>query len=155
MNRDPRQLALDYLATHQVMSLATNGPFGLWAAAVFYLNEQFELYFLSAGHTRHAQNMAANPQVAVTIQEDYADWQAIKGIQLEGVVRLLTGAERDWAIEQYRLKYPFIANGSGRMQEALAKTNWYGLRPGRVYFIDNSLGLGHRDELPQLFSPPS
>ena len=155
MNRDPRQLALDYLASHQVITLATNGPLGLWAAAVFYVNEQFELYFLSAGHTRHAQNIAANPHIAATIQDDYTDWQAIKGIQLEGEVRLLMGTERVRAIEHYRLKYPFIANASGRMQAALAKTNWYGLRPGRVYFIDNSLGLGHRDELPYPFSPPS
>lgn len=153
MNRDPRQLTLAYLASHRVMTLATQGPLGLWAAAVFYVNEQWELYFLSAGHTRHAQNIAANPHVAATVQEDYADWQAIKGIQLEGEVRLLTGAERERAIGQYQLKYPFIANGSGRMQEALHKTNWYGLTPGRVYFIDNSLGLGHRDELPQPLSP--
>jgi hypothetical protein len=33
------------------------------------------------------------------------------------------------------------------MQAALAKVNWYVLRPEKLFFIDNSLGLGHRDEI--------
>ena len=33
------------------------------------------------------------------------------------------------------------------MKNALAKVNWYQLQPERLYFIDNSLGLGHRDEI--------
>jgi len=27
------------------------------------------------------------------------------------------------------------------------KVDWYELRPSRLYLIDNSLGLGHRDEV--------
>jgi uncharacterized protein YhbP (UPF0306 family) len=88
--RNPRDLALAYLANHQVMTLATTGPRGVWAAAVFYVNDGFDLIFLSAGHTRHAQNMTAVPHIAATIQEDYRDWQQIQGIQLEGSVSLLT-----------------------------------------------------------------
>lgn len=146
-NRDPRQLALAYLATHQVLTLATNGPEGLWAAAVFYVNDGFDLVFLSAGHTRHAQNITAVPHVAATIQEDYRDWQEIKGIQLEGRVSLLTDVSRETAIARYLQKYPFLAGADVNMQNALTKINWYLLRPERLYFIDNSLGLGHRDEI--------
>ena len=85
-----RQAALDYLATHQVLTLATHGDGVVWAAAVFYVHEGWSLYFLSAGHTRHARNIANQPRVAGTIQEDYRDWGAIKGIQLEGMVTLLS-----------------------------------------------------------------
>lgn len=93
--------AREYLAGHNVMTLATHGPMGLWAAAVFYVNDGWQLYFLSAGHTRHATNLAASPRVAATIQEDYADWEAIKGIQLEGTVRLLEGGARALTIVHY------------------------------------------------------
>lgn len=141
------QAALAYLGGHQVLTLATVGDDGPWAAAVFYVNSGFDLYFLSAGHTRHAQNVAARPQVAATIQEDYRDWPAIKGIQLEGTVRPLTGADRDAAIARYVAKYPFLAEPDSSMQAALTKVNWYRLRPFRLYFIDNSKGLGHRDEV--------
>lgn len=145
--RDPRQLALDYLATHQVMTLATSGPGGVWAAAVFYVNDGFNLIFLSAGHTRHVLNFTAVPQVAATIQEDYRDWQPIKGIQLEGQVSLLTNVSRETSISRYLQKFPFLAQADAKMQNALAKVNWYLLQPERLYFIDNSLGLGHRDEI--------
>lgn len=147
MTRDARLLALQYLENHQVITLATTGPLGVWAAAVFYVNDGFDLFFLSAGHTRHAQNMTAVPHIAATVQEDYRDWQEIKGIQLEGTVSLLGDVSRETAIVRYLQKYPFLAQADEMMQVALTKVNWYCLRPERLYFIDNSLGLGHRDEI--------
>lgn len=143
-----RRAALDYLEGHHVMTLATSGAEGVWAAAVFYASEGFDLYFLSAGHTRHGQNLAADGRAAATIQEDYRDWPGIKGIQLEGVVTLLEGEARQAAVERYVRKYPFVGNPADeRMKAALAKVNWYRLRPERLYFIDNSKGLGHRDQI--------
>lgn len=142
-----REDALAYLAAHHVMTLATTGPAGLWAAAVFYVNDGFTLTFLSAGHTRHAQNIAVQPRTAVTIQEDYNDWHTIQGIQLEGIVTQLTGAARESAWKRYRAKYTFLAQAPLPVQQALQKVNWYQLVPDRLYFIDNSKGFGHRDEI--------
>ena len=68
---------------NNVVTLATSGPEGIWAAAVFYAEDGFELTFLSAEHTRHARNIASQSHVAATIQEDYADWPGIQGIQLK------------------------------------------------------------------------
>jgi uncharacterized protein len=142
-----RRAALNYLQTHQVMTLATTGPAGVWAAAVFYVNDGFDLIFLSAGHTRHGRNVTVSPQVAATIQEDYKDWPAIQGIQLEGKVRRLEGVDRETAVRRYQQKYPFIATADPAIQSALQRVNWYCLTPDHLYFIDNSRGLGHRDEL--------
>ena len=145
--RNPQKLALDYLSQHRVMTLATFGEDGPWAAALFYVNAGFLLYFLSAGHTRHAQNVAMHSHVAATIQEDYEDWLAIKGIQLAGYVTRLQGADKNAAIALYETKYPFIKSASSQIQLSLARVNWYRLTPFRFYFIDNSQGLGHRDEI--------
>ena len=145
--RDPRNLALDYLRDHQVMTLATVGEDGPWAAAVFYVNKDFALFFLSAGHTRHIQNVVEHPRAAATIQEDYKDWPAIKGIQFEGYVTELQGVERKEAISLYEKKYPFIKSAPSQIRLGLARVNWYCLSPRRLYFIDNSQGLGHRDEI--------
>ncbi len=139
--------ARDYLRDHHVMTLARDGPEGVWAAAVFYVNDGFQLYFLSAGHTRHAQNMAAAPRVAATIQEDYADWTAIQGIQLEGTVWLLAGKERETALALYAKKYSFLNQPIAVVEAALMRVNWYCLSPERLYFVDNSRGFGHRDEI--------
>jgi len=144
---DTRSLALDYLNSHHVLTLATHGSEGLWAAAVFYASAGFDLYFLSAGHTRHARNIATSLHVAATIQEDYADWAAIKGIQLEGTVRLLEGREREAAIALYSKKYSFLTQPISVVEKALARVNWYCLSPSRLYFVDNSRGFGKRDEV--------
>jgi len=142
-----RERALAYLQEHQVLTLATSGPDGVWAAAVFYVNDGFDLYFLSAGHTRHASHITKNPRVAGTIQEDYAGWQEIKGIQFEGTVHLLTGTQRKRAIALYWRKYPFLADAGEAIEVALAGVNWYRVVPDRVYFIDNSQGFGHRERV--------
>lgn len=144
---DPRQNALDYLAHHHVVTLATHGPEGLWAAAVFYASDGFDLYFLSAGHTRHARNIDTSPAVAATIQEDYRDWPSIQGIQMAGAARQLAGAEREAAITLYQAKHPFIAQPIPALVTALKRVNWYRLTPDELYFVDNTKGFGHRDAI--------
>jgi hypothetical protein len=138
---------LAYLQAHQVMVLATHGEEGVWATAVFYVSDGFDCYFLSAAHTRHAQNLAVTGWASAAIQEDYNDWQAIQGIQMEGDVVLLAGQEREWAMQLYWQKFPFLAQPVPEIAKALAKVGWYRLRPLRLYFIDNTKGLGHREEL--------
>ena len=140
-----RRSVLAYLAGHQVMTLATIGDSGPWAAAVFYANQEFELYFLSADQTRHAQDLSIYPRAAATIQEDYEDWPAIKGIQMEGAVSKLSGIARRGAIDLYQSKFPFIISAGAQIQTALKRVSWFRFVPKKLYFIDNSRGLGHRD----------
>lgn len=146
-----RQRALDYLHGHNVMTLATNGPEGLWAAAVFFVNDNFDLYFLSSSKSRHGVNIAANPRVAATVQEDYKTWPEIKGIQLEGAVFKLDGLEQAAAIRRYGMKFPVVANLAQapiEIAKAFNQVSWYKAVPEVFYFIDNSRGFGHRDRIP-------
>ena len=59
------------------MTLATQGPAGPWAAAVFYANNGFNLYFVSSPASRHSRNLAGQPAVTATVHEDYLDWREI------------------------------------------------------------------------------
>src|SRR5262245_2995128 len=104
-----KQQILDYLETHNTMTLATCSGDVPWAATVFYATNDLRLYFFSVPDSRHCQNLAANPRVAVTIQEDYRDWRKIKGIQLEGTVTAVDGlVEKTKAMAVYARKYPEI-----------------------------------------------
>ena len=143
----PPQVA-DYLAGHNVMTLATQGPEGPWAAAVFYASEGSSLVFLSSPSSRHCRNLAQDARCAATIQEDYSDWAQIKGIQLEGRVVELQGEDRDRVQRRYAAKFPVAAPADAppAIREALAKVRWYKLLPARIHFIDNSQGFGHREE---------
>jgi uncharacterized protein YhbP (UPF0306 family) len=145
-----RQRVQAYLAAHHVVTLATGGEEGPWAAAVFYAHEAWALYFLSAPTSRHSRNIAHSPRVSATIQEDYSDWREIKGVQLEGIATRLSGDEEERARGLYAAKFPLLrdtADAPGAIAAALNKVRWYRLAPQRAYFIDNSVAFGHREEI--------
>lgn len=145
-----RARVINYLREHHVMTLASHGDDGVWAAAVFYANDGFEIYFLSSPGSRHCQNLARNPRASAAVHEDYADWKEIKGIQMEGIASVLAGKEAEHARRLYGAKFPVVGNpeqAPALIVEALAKVRWYKLIPERLYFIDNSAGFGHRDEI--------
>src|SRR5690242_4185913 len=109
MSDSLKQTVLDYLKSHNTMTLATCAGDAPWAATVFFASDALRLYFFSAPDARHCQNLSANSRVAVTIQEDYHDWREIKGIQLEGRVTLVDGVlEKAKAMAIYARKYPDV-----------------------------------------------
>ncbi len=145
-----RQRVQAYLGDHHVMTLATSGDEGPWAAAVFYVHEGRTVYFLSAPTSRHCRNIAISPRVSATIQEDYSDWKTIKGVQMEGVATRLSGDQEERIRGLYGAKFPLIgalADAPSAIVKAMAKVSWYAIAPERVYFIDNSIAFGHRDEI--------
>ncbi len=145
-----RQRVQAYLAAHHVVTLATGGDEGPWAAAVFYVHEAWALYFLSAPTSRHCRNIAQSPRVSATIQEDYSDWREIKGVQLEGIATRLSGDEEERVRGLYAAKFPLVGNPAdapGAIAAALKKVGWYRLAAQRAFFIDNSIAFGHRDEI--------
>jgi len=149
-----KQQVLDYLASHNTMTLATCAGEMPWAATVFYASDDLKLYFFSSPESRHCQNLTANSRVAVTIQEDYKDWRLIKGIQLEGNVALVDSViEKAKAIAVYARKYPaviklFTNPTSGVYHKAFLKVKFYCVIPERLFYIDNAQGFGKRQEMP-------
>lgn len=146
---DERARVLEYLRARSVMTVATVGEEGPAAAAVFYVNEGADFYFLSAPHSRHCRNMASDPRVAITIHEDCAEWSAIQGVQLTALGRELDGDERAAAQRSYAAKFPGVFSpgaASGAIGRALLGIRWYELAASRLRFIDNSRGFGHRTE---------
>ena len=148
-----KQQVLSYLETHNTMTLGTCSGDVPWAATVFYASDDLHLYFFSVPDSRHCQNLAANPRVAVTVQEDYHDWRKIKGIQLEGTVILVDSMiEKAKAMAIYARKYPeviklFTNPASGLFYKAFLKVKFYCVIPEKVFFIDNEQGFGKRQEL--------
>jgi len=145
-----RTAVLEYLGAHNVMTLATVGPAGPWAAAVFYVNDGLRLYFISSPKSRHCENVSADPRAAATIQEDYRDWPEIKGIQLEGKVAPVDPAELSRARALYGGKFPVVGNIAAAppaIVAAFANVRWYVLTAEALHFIDNSTGFGNRRRL--------
>jgi len=137
-----------FLSAHTVINLATIGESGPWSSAVFYVFENGRFYFLSAAHTRHCRNLAADSRVAATIQKEVENWQEIKGMQLEGHAYQIEPAEVNAVIDLYAKRFPVTGpDAPVEIARALDKISWYQLEPTRLLFIDNERGLGHRDEI--------
>lgn len=137
-----------YLQRHHVMTLATCGAGGPWAAAVFYVSVGPVLYFLSSPTSRHCRDLAANPRCAATVQQDTGEWQRIQGVQLEGLAVELPGDEERLARLHYARKFPLVGqpeHAPAPIAAALAKVRWYRLQPTQLHFIDNSRGFGQRE----------
>lgn len=146
------QKAWAYLQTHNTVVLATCSQEVSWSAAVFYANRQWRLYFLSEPHTRHMQDIKANPVVAATVTEDYKDWREIKGLQMRGRVEPASTIEWPLAVEAYLAKFPFareFLRPDKLWQVAGKKLNarFYRFSPEEVYFLDNASGFSSRTQV--------
>lgn len=146
-----RRRALRYLESHNTLTVATVGLNAPWAAALFYVNDVFLLYWLSDPASRHSLNIAHAPHVAVTIHEDYRDWRVIQGLQMEGTVEQLgPAASVDHPMRLYVAKFSFLddrRNPPSTLAGALKRARVYRFTPSRAWFIDNTQGFGHREAI--------
>jgi len=148
MTDDLRRRICGFLAEHHVMTLATIGHEGPWAAAVFYAPEDLRLYFLSSPSSRHARNLAGDSRVAASVQRDYDDWPGIRGLQMEGEVSSVETTEQARVRAIYQQRFPLIGGGAGvprKLLEALDRIRWYAFQPREIYLIDNRRGFAHRE----------
>ena len=150
-----KKMILDYLKSHNTVSLATVRDGIPHAATVFYASIGLKLYFLSSPTSRHGENLSLNPKVSATINEDYSDWLLIKGIQMEGLVECVGGIVENGRIAKaYVKKFPTVADflfSPSKLGRAIAskvaKVRFYRLTPSKIYFINNEIGFGQREEL--------
>jgi uncharacterized protein YhbP (UPF0306 family) len=136
-----------FLAKRQTLTLATLGPDGQPQAADLYYAEtdDLTLYFVSVPGSRHAVNIARNPQIAVTVHADSTRWRDIRGVQLNGTCMPVTGAERARGWARYAAKLPFILADTA-LAHAMERVDMYRITPNWLRWIDNSVGLGHNRE---------
>lgn len=174
--KELKKTVLEYLNSHNTMTVATAHNNVPWATTVFYANDGFTLYFISNPSVcLHCQNIARNPSIAIAIDEDYplkglTDWRNVKGIQMEATAEMLTGEEDvSRAVTVYATKYPFTAPYLKTMfsfprvvsflNELAAKLEFvpdftassgnrlYRATPKRVWFVDNEVSFEKRQEV--------
>ena len=144
------------LEAHGTATLATAGPDGPWAAAVFYASDAgLNLYFVTDPGTRHGGNLRNDARVAGAIHADVSNWNDVRGLQLEGTARIVPETERPAALEIYLRRFPNVrrlaqtpANDEERRIGArLGCIPLWRLAPSRIRIIDNREGFGWNREL--------
>ena len=127
------------------LTLATCGPDSAPHAAPVYFaaSESLRLYFFSDPTSRHAQDLALNPQAGAAIYPECANWQEIRGLQMRGVVQALPpGVEWQQGWHSYLGKFPFVAS----LGALLAQNSLYVFIPAWVRYLDNRRGFGFKQE---------
>jgi uncharacterized protein YhbP (UPF0306 family) len=136
-----------FMRRHYCLALATDGPEGLWAATVFYVNRGFILHFVSREDARHTRNIDSDHRVAATIHDDAATWRTISGLQLEGVADRVDESQTAEVIDAFRARFVFADSLWWTSVPARSRQHIYRVRPSRVLFVDHDLG-------PQRFEIP-
>lgn len=146
----------EMLLAHGTATLATAGPDGPWAAAVFFASdEDLNLYFVTDPGTRHGRYLSMGSRVAAAIHAEVSGWNEIRGLQLEGVARPVAETGRETALAIYLAKFPDIRRVSEAprddaergLQRRLAATTLWRLSPTLIRLIDNRERFGWKQEL--------
>jgi len=153
---DTRRAARSLLEANTTLTLATCDEGRPWAATVFFASDrELRLYFVSDHRTRHGRDMAANSRVAGAVNPDCSNWGEVRGVQLEGQVEVVDGAERLAALKTYLAKFPDVRamferprdKNEETIGQRLKAANFYRLTPAWLRLIDNSRWFGYKEEL--------
>ena len=133
----------EFLDEHRTLTLATADGEGPWAADVYYVRVDDDLWFFSKPDSRHVTALTNDPRAAGTIHAAAEGWRDIRGIQMSGTVKEVgAGEARDRAVAAYLAKFPFAK--PLLLGDLLRRVRFYRFDAERMLWIDNSEGLGNR-----------
>jgi uncharacterized protein YhbP (UPF0306 family) len=149
---DLRDRVAGYLRAHHTMTVATVSPVenAPHAAHVFYaVDDSLRLVFLSRPTSLHGVHIGDEGPVAVTVSEEYGEWEEIQGVQLWGRARLLGGGAKAGALALYLKRFPFVRDLMRDPLRApkLSDIGVYRIEPDRAGFTDNTSGVFGRETL--------
>lgn len=148
-------LALSLIEEQHIMTLATAGARGPWAAPVYYTFLESAFYFFSDPSSRHIEDSLQSPRTSAAIFAQVFSWQDIRGLQMSGVVEaVLPGPEALRVVRSYIGKFPFTRTFFTPSQplDLNAFSNRFRVRlyrfePDLVYYLDNGIGFGFRQRV--------
>lgn len=137
------------------MTIATASDNNAWAAPVYYVTIKSLFYFFSNPESRHIKETRLSGQAACAIYTQSASWEELCGIQMTGhITEVETVTDATAAIRVYVAKFPLIQSFFSNVKNLnlnsfLSKFNakLYCFHPKLIYYMDNSIGFGHRKEI--------
>lgn len=126
-----------------------------WAAPVYYVHRNFNFFFFSDPNSRHIREAIESEKASAAIFHPASTWKEIRGIQMSGsITHLSPGLEAIRAIRSYLQKFPFTGDffdsANAINLEAFVKrfhVRLYVFRPALLYYQDNSIRFGFREEI--------
>jgi uncharacterized protein YhbP (UPF0306 family) len=150
-----KKQTIDLIDGQSTMTLATAKGDVAWSAPVYYVFFKSCFYFFSDPTSRHIQESLASGQASSSIYASASTWQEIRGIQMSGQVEPVAPRPGTLGvIRAYLKKFPFTKDffkpGQALDLDAFAKrfkVKLYRFKPALVYYLDNSVRFGFREEV--------
>lgn len=149
----------ELLQSESVLTLATADTIGSWSAPVLYascyIEEKPVLYFLSSHSSRHIKNLPTNGAAAASVYASYqGDWQAIKGLQMQGVINEVDQSQTLHWQSIYFARFPEVAeminNPTTEQQQKIAsafeRSGKFSFTPSLIKLTDNSGRFAKRNQ---------
>jgi len=138
--KETKKLLLDHLEKARVMQLATSVNNHPWVCTVhFYVDADFNFYWISTPARRHSEEIKQNPHVSATIKihEDTPTESYVIGITVEGTAKLLTADETKKVGKHYFSK---LKKDPMLLDDILTGKNphkFYRLTPSNIVLFDS------------------
>ncbi len=135
MLNDVKQLIQKVLDKGYLMSLATTDDGGVWVADVVYVDDNFNIYWMSDSGARHSQAISKNGSVAGTITIS-GNGEDNLGIQFDGIAKKIDGKRYDLALKHYVKREKLMPKES---DDILDGDSWYVLKLRKIELIHEKL----------------
>ena len=95
MDKAPKSKILEVLQSHHTMALATIRPDGYpQATTVYYIHDEFTLYFGIDAASQKASNIKLNNKVSVAIASEDQDFYKLRGFSMSGIATRVVDERR-------------------------------------------------------------
>ena len=123
--------AFDYLNSHSLLFLATASSGGdVHVAPMFYATEGKSIFFSAPDGSKTAENLKQNAKAAFAVADPPSDWNKARGLQIEGPVAELSGADEAKAGELFKAKFSHLG-------DAALHTHYWRLDAADVRYVHN------------------
>lgn len=144
MDSDTERFVLDVLASHAILTLATNREDG-WpqATTVAYVNDGLRIYVMTFPEAQKVANIRRDPRVSLTVDRDESDWNDIKGLSMAATAELVSDAEEIQHVTQLMLrKFPQMKE---MPQPEPSEVITLRLTPKIISVLNYAKGFGHTE----------
>ena len=144
MERESERFILDMLASHSILTLATNREDG-WpqATTVGYVNDGLLIYVMTFPLAQKVRNIERDPRVSLTIDSTEEDWGKIKGLSMAAMAEMVNGTEETEHVTQLMLeKFPQIREMPEPAPEDVTILR---LTPKVISMLDYEKGFGNTE----------
>lgn len=135
-----KQRIEEYIESHNVCTIAVADGGTPSAHAVYYISRELHIYFESDPASYKIHVLRSNPQISLTINEDYSDWREIRGVQFFGRASILDERDAPKLQEAFLEKFPHINDLGGIPPYHI----FVEVVPDKIYFMDFTENFGQK-----------